>query len=199
VRSPFDRGELALYFGSVLQLAVPGHSFDTPDTYGGQQPGSLDDWSDAQLELLLNEGRRHLAELNEHFEVIRTRGQWLFTTLLALLVFVASQLGSLADRHGALLACWYLGALLLVIALLGSAAVFLTTAQLGSVDVVMLTAESPTQNILAVLAGAYPDAVITSGNTVRLRFTILRNAMWFAVLGILIEAITWVVLVSTAK
>ena len=195
---PFDKGEVSLYFGTVLQLLWPGYVHPTPNTYGELDPTGLDGWSSANLELMLHEGRQQLAGFNTRIDDLRVRAQWLFTTILALLVFVGGQLQSFAGRHLVLYLGWYLGAVLLLVALLGSAAVFLATAETGSVDSVKLTAENPAQDLLAVLARSYPKAVIVSANTARTRFTILRDALWFLVLGIVVELATWCALVTTA-
>lgn len=198
MKGPFDKGEMNLYFGAVAQLLMTGRAPATLDTYGGSSPTQLEGWSDEQLTLMLDEGRRQLDSFNGRFDSLRTRAQWLFTTILALLVFVGGQLDTLIGRHVLLQLGWYLGAVLLVVALLGAASVFLGTAQLGSVDTVLLSAEDPSQNMLEVLARSYPKAVVVSANTFRSRFTILRDALLFCVLGILVEIVTWSLLVTAS-
>jgi hypothetical protein len=197
MKRPFDKNEIPLYFGTVLQLLWPGYIAPTPDTYGKLKPTDLEGWGDDQLLLILEEGRRQLAEFNDRFDGLRVRAQWLFTTILALLVFVSGQLEHLTNRHWTFFVAWFLGAILLVVALLGSAAVFLATAQLGSVDTVKLSAENPAEDLVALLARSYPKMVVISANTCRARFTILRDALWFLVLGVLVELVTWSVPVAT--
>lgn len=198
MKGPFDKGEMSLYFSTVRQLLWPGHIAATPNTYGTLTPTDLEGWSQDQLALMLEESRRQLEEFNSRFDDLRVRAQWLFTTILALLVFVGGQLKSLTGRHLALYVGWYSGAVLLVVALLGAAAVFLATAQLGSVDTIKLSAENPSEDMLAVLARSYPKMVVVSANTCRARFTILRDALWFLLLGVLVELAIWSVLVTTA-
>ena len=51
-----------------------------------------------------------------------------------------------------------------------------------------------TENIARDLAKAYPKAVKDSANAVNNRFTILRDAVWFTIVGAVIELGVWFVL-----
>jgi hypothetical protein len=188
---PFDRGELRLYLEHIWMMAAPHHRPSTPDSYAGRTRAVLDDWPDVQLQSLIDEGRRQLDDLNHQFENVRSRGQYLVGMILLVLAFVASRAAFFANSGPVSFTAWYLGGAVLLLALLGAVAVFATTGELGSIDTVLLAEEPPGTDLQRTLATAYPSAVRQSANAVRLRFTLLRDATWFAVLGILVVLVTW--------
>jgi hypothetical protein len=192
-----DRGEVRLYFDHVLALVVPGHRPKVPDIYG-IEPGVLDEWSDSDLDLMLDEGRRELDASTALLNDLRSRGQVLFTILLA---FVGFAVGGrvLATVRGStpFFVAWYIGLAFTGVGLLGAAAVFATTAAMGSVDAVLLSREPP-DDLKRVIASAYPKAVKQSKLTNMARFTVLRDATWFGVLGVLIVLGAWIGLKLTA-
>ncbi len=194
MKRPLDPDELRLYFGTIVQLIWPGHVHQVPDTYGDVHPGDLQHWPRENLQVLLAEGRRHLERANENFERLRTRAQWLFTTTLAYITLALSQ-SSTAAEHPGTFVLWYLGLAAAFVAALGSAAVFLATAQLGTVDSVLLSNEPPDADLDRVLAEAYTTAARTTANLLNVRFTILRDALWFLVLGLTLQAATWTTIV----
>jgi hypothetical protein len=192
-----DRGEVRLYFDHVLALIVPGHRPKVPDNYG-VEPGVLEEWSDSDLDLMLNEGRRELDASTALLNDLRSRGQVLFTILLAFVGFaVGGRVLTTVRGSTPFFAFWYLGLVLTGIGLLGAAAVFATTAEMGSVDAELLSREPPT-GLKRGLAAAYPQAVKRSKLTTMARFTVLRDATWFGVLGVLTVLGAWIGLKLTS-
>lgn len=185
--------EVALYLRHIFALLRPGYVVPPPNTHNAE-PGPMKSWNASHLTVVIDEGRRSLGSLDDHFERIRERGKYMFTTVLGLLVVVLGVAPRLRGRAPAFMVGWYLGLVCLVLALLGAAAVFAVTAQLGSVDTVLLSQEPADADIVRVLAEAYPKAVRSSAIAVNARFTVLRDVVWFACIGSLIEASTWVLL-----
>jgi hypothetical protein len=196
----FDKGELRLYFGHVLRLLSPSHEIRLIDTYkrsGGTtvEPGTLQGWSDEDAALVVTEGRRQLDSLSAQFEQIRDRGKFLFTTLIAFIAVVVGLSPKLTHRSAGLFVPWYVGLVFIAVGLLGAAAVFVVTAELGSVNVVLLSLSDPTTTrIERELATAYPVAVKRSHVAVQNRFTILRDSLWFGIIGAVIEFVVWLAL-----
>lgn len=187
---PFDRGELKLYFRFVLSLLSPGNPMRPPSTYGDLKPSAIDDWSEDEVELLLVEGRRQLDSLAVGLEQIRSRGQYVFTIALALLVAVGAGGGRFVENLG-LLFIWFTGATFILLAFLGAAATYAATGVVSAVDVVLLTSVKPHTNITRDVAASYPRSVMTTADTVRMRFSLLRDAIWFLAVGALIEVVAW--------
>ena len=188
--SLFDRGEMRLYFEHVLALVRPGHRPVVPDVYG-VSPGTLESWNDLDLDLMLEEGRRELDAAASTLNDLRARGQTLFTILLAFVGFsVGGQFISSVDKSILGYVLWYVGLVVTVVGLVGAAAVYATTAEMGSVDAVLLSRE-PSAGIKRIVACAYPHAVKRSKVTTMARFTVLRDATWFGVIGALLVLASW--------
>jgi hypothetical protein len=187
----FDNGELRLYAQFVMALLVPGRCPPVPDLYG-IDPGSLDEWADEHLDLIIDEGRRELDAAAGALSELRSRGQVLFTVLLALIAFAVGGrvLGSVKGS-AIFFAIWWIGIVVTSIGALGAAAVFAVTAQMGAVDTVRLSLESAAE-VKRSIAIAYPKAVKQSKITNMARFTVLRDATWFAVLGTILVLGAWV-------
>jgi hypothetical protein len=188
----FDKGEFTLYLEHLFALVKPHHRPTTTDTYG-VDVGDIADWSPADMSLLIEEGRRQLDALDESLERIRSRGQALFTVMLGFFAVAVGTtfLSSVAGSIGAFVV-WYLGLAIGIVGLLGAAAVFATTAEMGSVDTVLLSREDPTSGVSRSVALAYPKAVKRSMLTVMSRFTVLRDATWFSIIGALLVGAAWV-------
>lgn len=188
--SLFDRGELSLYFKHILSLMAPGTTISIPSTYGEIAPGVLDAWSDEDIEVMVEEGRRQLDSLNINFEQVRSRGQHIFTVVLAGLGVASAGATVVIDDLPVFIA-WAAGIGFLLVSLLGAAAVFAATAQLGSVDAVLMS-NGPVSQVRRILAAAYLRAIMTSADAVRLRFSMLRDSIWFFTVGVIIEVSVWV-------
>ena len=188
----FDRSEAVLYLEHLLALFKPNFRPSIPDTYG-VDPGDLHDWPDADLPVLIEEGRRKLDALDERHEQIRSRGQTLFTVMLGFLAVAVGTrfLSTVADSTVAFVV-WYAGLAIGAVGLLGAAAVFATTAEMGAIDTVLLSREDPAAGITRSLAQGYPKAVKKSMLSVMARFTVLRDATWFSILGAVLVTGAWV-------
>lgn len=186
--SLFDRGELALYFRHIWSVVAPTSDLQPPSTYGDLVPGDLDEWDEYSLQIMIDEGRRQLDSLAAQFEQTRSRGQYLFTLGLALLVTMAAG-AARYNEYFAVFVIWFIGYLLLVVAVLGAAAIVAAPGQLGGIDAVLLSRTSAETDISRVLATAYSRAVIISADSVRVRHSLLRDSIWFLVVGLIVTGV----------
>lgn len=140
------------------------------------------------LTLIIEEGRRHLDRQHTELDRIRTRASTLLTVALAALAAVAGT--AHAVRHGPTpaLVSWAFGAVLIVSALAGSAAVLTTQARLGVVHAAGFAAADPDA---VLLARTYAEQVPIGDATLAARVTVLRDATLLLVLGALGLAVGW--------
>jgi hypothetical protein len=190
----FDSGELKLYARHVMGLIRPAHRVKLVDTYGSVQPGDVTTWTDAQVQVLAQEGRRQLDSLTADFERIRERGKYIFTTALALITGAVGLTARISGRSSAISLPWYFGLLLLTVGFLGATSVFVLTAELGTIDTVLLSYMSPVEDFDRSIAVAYAKAVRHTANARNNRFTVLRDSVWFTVIGAVIELAVWLAL-----
>lgn len=193
----FDRGELALYFRHIWSVVAPSSDLQLPATYGDLVPGDLNDWNEDGLHLMIEEGRRQLDSLASQFEQTRSRGQYLFTLGVALLV-TASAGATRFNENFFVFMIWSIGFLLLVVAVLGAAAIVVAPGQLGGVDSVLLSRTSADADIARELAAAYPRAVVTSADSVRVRHSLLRDSVWFLVVGLIVTGVGTAIVALTS-
>lgn len=181
---PFDAGELGLYFRHVWSVVALSSDLDVPTTYGDLAPADLGDWDADELDLMIDEGRRQLDSLATQFEQTRSRGQFLFTLGVALVVPAGAVGATRFDDSFPLFMVWFLGFLSLAVAVLGAAAVVVAPGQLKGIDAVLLSHPPESGDVRLELASAYPRAVTTSADTVRVRHSLLRDSVWFLVIGL---------------
>lgn len=193
----FDRGELALYFRHIWSVVALSSDLRRPSTYGELVPGDLNDWKEEDLHLVIEEGRRQLDSLATQFEQARSRGQYLFTLGLALLVTTAAG-ATRFNENLIVFVIWFIGFLLLVVAVLGAAAIVVAPGQLGGVDSVLLSRTSADADIVRELAAAYPRAVVTSADSVRVRHSLLRDSVWFLVVGLIVIGVGTAIVAITS-
>jgi hypothetical protein len=184
----FDPGEISLYFRHIWSVLALGSDVRLPSTYGDVTPGELKDWTEDDVILMIEEGRRQLDSLATQFEQTRSRGQYLFTLGLAVLVSTAA--GATRLTHNVLLfLLWFAGFILLVISLLGAATIVVASGRLGGIDSVLLSRTPRESGLARELAAAYPGAVVISADTVRVRHSMLRDSVWFMVVGLILVGV----------
>src|SRR6266498_1771096 len=113
--------EVNVYLAHVAALFVPGVRVRSLPVHPGKV-GTLSEWSEAELVLLVEEGRRQLDRQRADLDRVQARSQLLFTTAAALLVVLTAEFETMASRGGMVFMAWYLGLALVALGLLGSAA-----------------------------------------------------------------------------
>lgn len=181
--------EVRIFFDHAVVLWLPGLKLTSVAAHpgGGSQPHG---WTDDDLRLLIDEGRRQLDRQRADLEHIRSRAQFLFTTALALLVVLAAALKIVrAEDSWPLSIAWAAGMLFVGAGLLAAGGIVTGRADLGIIDAAALsTAATPVD---AALASAYANIVSVGEDTVATRLTVLRDAVLAILLGSVVEAVIW--------
>lgn len=183
--------ETSVYFDHVVGL-LPGKSVSS---FSADQTtaGDMTEWTDNDKLLLIEQGRIQLARQRQDLENIRQRAQFLFTTALGTIGVATLGFEKLATQIGPLL-LWSLGMLILMIALLGTAAVVVTKKELREIHTSILSMQqSPLHDSLAP---AYATSMSQGENTVATQITVFRDAVFFLIVGLLFVATSWIVLMS---
>lgn len=184
--------ETSVYFDHVVGL-LPGKSVSS---FSADQTtaGDMTEWTDNDKLLLIEQGRIQLARQRQDLENIRQRAQFLFTTALGTIGVATLGFEKLATQIGPLL-LWSLGMLILMIALLGTAAVVVTKKELREIHTSILSMQqSPLHDSLAP---AYATSMSQGENTVATQITVFRDAVFFLIVGLLFVATSWIVLMSS--
>lgn len=143
------------------------------------EPGEMTGWSDDELQIMVDEGRRELDALETQLTEIRGRAQAVLTIAIALVGVLAGIAGT-AHHHCGWFALWIVGVVGIVLSALGSAAIITVKADMSIVHTAVLsTYDTP---VLKRLAGDYAGMTRQGQNTVATRLTLL----WLAVLTLLI-------------
>jgi hypothetical protein len=176
--SRFVHGQ-GIYFAHVIGLVAPGE--EIPVVRAHQITAeALNQWSDDDLERMLDEGHRQLDRQLSDLEQIRGRAQWLLTTGAAITAAIGTAL--VATRpSGVVLLLWVPALVLLVCGVAGAAAVMTVRADFQTIDTAVLSKSTPP--ILNALATSYSRMLATGENTVATRLTVFRQAVVFVVAG----------------
>jgi hypothetical protein len=176
--SQFIHGQI-IYFAHVIGLIAPG--VEIPVFRSHQiEPEPLDDWSEADLERMIDEVQRQLDRQISDFERILGRAQWLLTTGAA----VTAALGTafVAKRpSGAVLWLWVPALVFLACGVAGAGAVMTVRADFVTIDTAVLSRKAPP--ILRTLATSYSRMLRTGENTVATRLTVFRQAVVYVIIG----------------
>lgn len=174
----FFRGQ-GVYAIHVLGLIAPG--LEIPVLKAHQVSSqAIDDWSDDDLRLIVEEGRRQLDRQLSDLTQIRSRAQWLFTVGAAITVAVAGAF-TRTDPVGGILVLWFLALASLVYGVAGAAAILTVRADFKTIDTAVLSASD--LPILRTLAISYSRMLGTGENTVATRLTVLWQAVLFVITG----------------
>lgn len=167
-----------MYLQYVWLLFRPG---ETAPVFSSAQiePGDMAGWSDAELQIMIDEGRRELDALETQLTEIRGRAQAALTIAIALVGVLAGIAGTAHHRCGSF-ALWLLGVAGVVLSALGSAAIITVKAETSIIHTAVLSKYD--RPVLERLAKDYAAMTRPGQNTVATRLTLL----WFAVLTLLL-------------
>jgi hypothetical protein len=180
--------EARLYLYYVFAVLRPGirvPTFSAPTEFSS----STDDFTDEDLMLLIDEGRRTLDQQETDLDRIRSRSATLLTLGLAEIAAL-SALAPHAFAHGPVVATlWGLGAAAIVLAIGGAAAVLTVQARMGYVDPQKVASVSAP--LLPHLAQEYLRSLGDGATTVRTRLTVLRDAVLLETIAALLLGGIW--------
>lgn len=183
---PEGPSELYMYFRQIAGLWA-GKPVPVWGVYTAEA-GSLDSWSDEDLQLLIVESRRQLDNQSTEIERVRSRAQFLFTTSLAAIGLSAAVLRELT--HVGLVLVWSAGTIMVLLGLLGSAGIILNSKRMGDINVHRFSKEEPSR--LRSLAVGYLNSVPAGANTFATQVTMYRDAALFVMLGVLLSTSSWI-------
>jgi hypothetical protein len=145
---------------------------------------NLDGWSDADLQLLIDEGRREADSQSAAVLEVRGRAQWLFTGTLALVAALAASGSSvLGDTDAPTWArvFWYASLPLAGYGGLGAAAVITVRGDFGAISSWQLSQGTPP--ILGRVAKDYADMLGLGEDTVNTLISVYRQAVVWMLAG----------------
>lgn len=190
--------EAGVYFDHVASLLLPGRRVKehavVPEDLGNV--GSLEGWSQAELELLVDECRRSLDEQHSRFDRLRTTAQVVLPISIALLVVVGTRLSDVIAEptdwvRYSLYGGWFIGAGLVLASALGAAATLSVRSDFGSILPTVVSQLDPP--VLPKVARAYAEQVATGETTVGTRITVIRDAVTLLALGGVVQLALWLV------
>jgi hypothetical protein len=184
----FLRGQW-VYLVHVLALIWPGAKVPTLGAHEMQaQP--LAGWSGAELQLMIDEGRRQADRQLAHLEQIRGRAQWLFTVGVPLVTAVVAVFGAFgAGDSGWWVALWLVSVIAAGYGVVGAAAIMTVRADFDGIDSAVLSSYQPP--VLNKLATDYAAMLGAGENTVATRLTVYRQAVVWLIIGGSCALITW--------
>lgn len=183
------RDESRIYAQHVLCLVLPGRRVPVLEVHPNE-PDTIDDWDSDDFKLLIEEGRRQLDRQLRDLERIQNRSQFLFTTALGLLVLAVATAKQVANRGNVIVFCaWILALGLIVLSILGAAALMTVRSDLGMIDTALAT--SLPRPVDKALAAAHARAVRPGENTVATRLTVYRDAVYLLIVGAAFFAGAW--------
>lgn len=168
-----------IYLAHVLVLLTPGAETPQHESHRSE-PKPLDDWSELDRKLMIEEGRRQAdRQLSDLYEV-RSRAQWLFTVGVAATIAIGGAFG-VDSPTGARAALFTASLLILGYGAAGAVSIMAGRADFGLIDAAVLSHKQPP--IELYLAGAYSRMLRVGENTVATRITIFRQAVLWIILG----------------
>lgn len=199
---PGWRSEVIAYLKFVLAIVRPGHQptgFSlAPD--GKLDVGDLKDWKGADVDALIEEGRRKLDAQAERFDRIRSTAQVVLSLSTGLMVIIGRTMIPIVAKSGweqaVYLAAWGAALGMVSLAGLGSAALLVVRATFGSILPSLLSQSTPP--VAKVLAIVYAEQVATGEHTINTRLTLQWWSVLFLTLGGALYMIVWIVLNATA-
>jgi hypothetical protein len=190
--------EPGVFLDHIVSLVVPGRSVKQHVVVPTETAaiGDLNEWSNEDLGLLIEEGRATLAEQQNRFDRVRATAQVILPLASALLVIFGSQLrpfmneGSDCYRY-LLYAVWAIGTGSVLLAALGAAAVLTVRSDFGTVFPPLVSQLTPP--IKESVARAYAEQVVVGETTLGTRVTVVRDTVVLLALGGFVHAVTWLV------
>ncbi len=179
--------EQTLYLRYVAALLRPGREvpvFDEP-----RDPSEkLSSFSNDDRRIVIDEARQQLARQREDVQRNHTRAATLLTVALAELAYAAASGPAIVQAHWSVIVLWALSGIAALLALAGAIAVLTVRADYGIIDTAAMTGWSPP--LLPRLAREYATAVGPGEATNNARLTVLRDAVFLAVISALLLAPT---------
>lgn len=172
------------FYGNFLWTLFSTDKFTPQIKQEEHEPPELSRWKDADLEILIEESRDTLNNLDTHLEKIRNRSQFLLTTVLALSVFLIQATPDFQDRSYLFLIFWIVGLALVLLSILGSAALIVGKKMMGAVHPYQLSKRGGIRP--RKLAEEYVESTIVSTETVNAHVTVFRAAVQLLLLGLII-------------
>jgi len=158
--------------GRLVPTYLPAEEFNT----------DLSKWSEDELGVLIDEGRRQFDAQTDSLEKIRGRAQWLFSLALALTGADAALAAKVFPHPTcAQLAAWVASIVFTSWSALGAASIITVTAQLAGVATGPLSRYAPP--IKRQLATDYAEILDVGEQTVNTRLTLYRQAVVWLILG----------------
>ena len=171
---------LGLVFGGPVKPTLPN-----PNT-----PSDMNGFDDADLQLVVDEGRRQLDNQTGAFQHVQGRAQSLLTICLAVLAFATGAIGRLQKICGArfvvALIVFVMAMSLVIIGLALAAAVIVVRADFDQTDTTQITGFD--RPLLKSVAADYADVVRIGEITIAARVTLFRMATRYTVCGAVLTA-----------
>jgi hypothetical protein len=159
------------------------------------QPENIGTFDDADLQFVVDEGRRQIDAQRSDFEHVQSRAQSLLAVGLAVLGFSAGGLGWLTRVHGATYAAdlllWIVAFGVVLIGVGLSASVVVVQANFDRIDTTQMTRW--TTPVLRSLAEDYAKSVRVGEITVADRVTVFRLATRYISWGAVLTAVVFVI------
>lgn len=190
-------GAITVYFSHLVALLIPGMNSRTFRTIPPEAAaaGDLSTWRSDELQLLIEEGRRKFDQQSARFDRIRQTAQIVLPTGVGLLVVIGTELHRIVPHHNgliraALYVLWTVAVGLVLIGVLGSAAILTTKAPFGAVLPSLLSQGDPrlTERALAL---AYVEQSVAGEDTINTRLTMQWWSVLFVTWGGLVFAALW--------
>ena len=167
-----------------------------PTLLNPNTPSDMKGFDDADLQLVVDEGRRQLGNQTGAFQHVQGRAQSLLTVCLAVLAFATGAIGRLQKICGArfviALIVFVMAMSLVILGLALAAAVIVVRADFDQTDTTQITGFD--RPLLKSVAADYADVVRIGEITIAARVTLFRMAtrytVWGAVLTAAVYALT---------
>jgi hypothetical protein len=146
------------------------------------KPGEVNGWSEQELTLVVEEGRRQSDRVSHDLEHVQARAQILLTTGIAILIGAAAGTRAVVDHGGLwLFLCWGLTILLVLASVFGATAILVVRADREVIHATVLS--NRPRPVLRELAAAYASSVTTRERTFATRLTLFRDAVLLLLLA----------------
>lgn len=190
--------ELRLYVNHVFGL-WPGRHVRVVAVHS-YEPHDMEGFTDSDVLLVIDEGRRQNDYQLSHLENVRGRAQFLLTTALALMALVFPLLGdasSACDLGTQIVGTitTILALLFFVIGSLGAASVIVAKKSIAMIDTAELS--SMTDFSSRKLAHEYATYAKINENTRTAAITVFRDAVLLILVGCILWGVSWLVLAGT--
>lgn len=181
--------EIRAYFRYCLALFWPGVQVPVFEHPPERDP-DIADFTDEQLQVVLDEGRRHLDRQRQDLERVQTRSATAATIGLAEIALLANG-GATVIRAGAFWVIpWLMGVICVFLGVAGAFSL-LTTRPTVAAPHVNSIATYVGRNPLYCAAYSYVQDVDVGDVTLSARVTILRDVALLLVLGAVLYAAIW--------